>query len=82
MNKSKPSHANPTFVTHPNLEVHERLDEIAEQTRWAANQLADAATRYQRGDVSLTELNGVRLTVEALVRAWDLEADVRRRRPR
>lgn len=62
--------------------THERLDEIAERTRAAANQLADAAGRYERGEMRLTELNGIRLAIEALVQAWELEADVRRRRPR
>lgn len=31
------------------LDTHERLDEIAERTRAAANQLADAAGRYESG---------------------------------
>jgi hypothetical protein len=64
------------------LEIHARLDELAEQMRQIAGVLHDTTDSFIAGQLSITELNGVRLTAEAIIHAAELEADLLRRRPR
>ena len=66
----------------PDLKLHERLDEIAEQTRIVAEALQERVIAPTKGEISTEELEGVRQAVEVLVHAWELEADLLRRSPR
>ncbi len=66
----------------PDLKLHARLDEIAEQTRIVAAALQERVIAFTKGEISLEALEGIRQAVEVLVHAWELEADLLRRRPR
>jgi predicted transcriptional regulator len=63
-------------------DVDARLDEIAEQLQSVASALRDALDRVVAGEITTDQLDSFRSAADTLVHAWELEADLLRRRPR
>lgn len=63
-------------------EVDERLDQITRQVRNVADTLRDSIEAVGSGDMPVDHLGPLQRAAETLVHAWELEADLLRRRPR
>jgi hypothetical protein len=67
---------------NPPVDVDARLDEIAEQLQSVASALRDPLDRVVAGEITTGQLDSFRSAADTLVHAWELEADLLRRRPR
>lgn len=64
-------------------DVDERLDEIAGQLQSVGAALRGALDRLVQGEITTEQLDSFRSAADTLlVHAWELEADLLRRRPR
>jgi predicted transcriptional regulator len=73
---------NPPGDVNLTTDVDARLDEIAEQLQSVASALRDALDRVVAGEITTEQLDSFRSAADTLVHAWELEADLLRRRPR
>jgi hypothetical protein len=63
-------------------DVDARLDEIAGQLQSVGAVLRGALDRLVQGEITTEQLDSFRSAADTLVHAWELEADLLRRRPR
>jgi hypothetical protein len=73
---------NPPIDVDLSTDVNARLDEIAGQLQSVASALRDALDRVVAGEITTGQLDSFRSAADTLVHAWELEADLLRRRPR
>jgi hypothetical protein len=73
---------NPPVEKDLATETNARLDEIARQLQSVATALRAALDRVVSGEIPTEQLDTFRSAADTLVHAWELEADLLRRRPR
>ena len=73
---------NPPVDRNLTTDVDVRLDEIAGQLQSVATALRAALDRVGSGEITTEQLDSFRSAADTLVHAWELEADLLRRRPR
>ena len=73
---------NPPVDVNLTTDVDARLDEIAGQPQSVASALRGALEKVAQGEITTEQLDSFRSAADTIVHAWELEADLLRRRPR